>query len=172
MTTQSFSTKIARVWRQLCFMPYRQQHLLTTANQDAFARAIADAEQGHRGEIMLIIEPHLPISTAFHQTCQERANELFALHRVWDTENNTGILVYINLCEHYLHIVADRGICAKTLNTTWQTLCQTALSTIKQGDFALGVCTLIQELGALLQTHFPSDDDFGNELLNHPIYLK
>ncbi len=172
MTTQSFNTKIARVWRQLCFMPYRQNRLLTPANKDAFAHAIHQAEQGHRGEIVLIIENHLPIATAFYQACPERANELFALYRVWDTEDNTGILVYVNLCEHYLQIVADRGICAKTLGTTWDTLCKNALTTIKQGDFAGAICTLIQELGVLLQTHFPSDDHLGNELPNRPIYLK
>lgn len=168
MTTK----KIARVWRQLCFMPYRHKQLLTSANKHAFSRAISEAEQGHRGEIMLIIESHLPITTAFYQDGEARATELFAKYRVWDTEYNTGILVYINLCEHYLHIVADRGICAKTLQTTWQTLCQTALNTIRQGDFTLGVCTLISEIGALLHTHFPSDDTPGDELPNQPIYLK
>ncbi|WP_250163751.1 hypothetical protein [Psychrobacter sp. WY6] len=81
------------------------------------------AERGHRGEVFLIVENHLPIQEAYYIGCRERAIELFSEYRVWDTEENTGVLVYVNICEHQLEIVADRGISAHVSPTVWRAMC-------------------------------------------------
>ena len=43
-------------------------------------------------------------------TPRERALEVFGLLRVWDTEENCGVLVYLLLADRDVEIVADRGI--------------------------------------------------------------
>lgn len=161
---------LKRWWRQLVFVPFLHNRWLTTAVKDDFAKCINNAEQGHQGEICLIIENHLPIGRAYDQNCQMRALDLFGLHRVWDTQHNTGILIYVNLCEKDLQIIADRGIDSYA-HAQWQPLCQDTLSRFKAGDFEQGLMTLIERIGILLNHHFPSEDNMGNELPNEPIYL-
>ena len=35
---------------------------------------------------------------------------MFGKLRVWDTEHNNGVLIYLLLAEHRIEIVADRGL--------------------------------------------------------------
>lgn len=170
MNIQS-QNSLARLFRQLTFVPFLHRTWLTKEVKDRLTHAISEAEQGHQGEICLIIENHLPIATAYQQDCLGRAVDLFGLHKVWDTADNTGILIYINLCEHALHILADRAIDQKA-HDNWQPLCDMALQAFKQGQFEQGLLTLIDQLGNILKTHYPNDDSHGNELSNHPIYLR
>lgn len=161
---------LARLFRQLIFVPFLNNRWLTQETKNTFAQHIAQAETGHQGEIVLIIENHLPIATAYQKNCTARAVDLFGLYKVWDTKYNTGILIYVNLCEKDLEIIADRGINDKY--NDWQSLCDTALLNFKQGKFEQGLTQLINELGKILTTHYPNDDSRGNELTNRPIYLK
>ena len=39
-----------------------------------------------------------------------RALEVFAHLRVWDTEHNNGVLIYVQLADRTVEIVADRGL--------------------------------------------------------------
>lgn len=162
---------LVRWFRQLLFVPFLHNRWLNKEVKNNLANQIAQAEKGHQGEICLIIENHLPIATAYAQNCQARAMELFGLYKVWDTEHNTGILVYVNLCEHSLQIIADRGIDGKA-HDNWQALCNKTLDSFKQKQFEQGLSELIISLGEILNDHYPSDDMMGNELSNRPIYLK
>lgn len=162
---------LVRLFRQIAFVPFLHNRWLNKEVKNNLANQIAQAEKGHQGEIVLIIENHLPIATAYAQSCQARAVDLFGLYKVWDTEYNTGILIYVNLCEHSLHIIADRGIDGKA-HDNWQALCNKTLDKFKQKQFEQGLSELIISLGEILNGHYPSDDMMGNELSNRPIYLK
>lgn len=167
------STKsIARLMRQMLFVPSLHNRWLTTDVKQTLATTITQAETGHLGEIYLIIENHLPIATAYHQDCRERALYLFATHKVWDTEYNTGVLVYVNLCEHDLEIIADRGIDQKAHQAHWQNLCEQTLAHFKSGQMQLGIDHLIRKIGEILQTYYPAIDAVGNELSNQVTYLR
>ena len=72
------------------------------------ANAVQQAEKGHVGEIQVVIEGHIPCSQAYHQNTRLRAQQLFAELWVWDTELNSGVLLYLNLCERKVEIV-DRA---------------------------------------------------------------
>lgn len=163
---------MARFIRQVVFVPYLHNRWLSTAVKDDFAQHITQAELGHAGEIYLIIENHLPIATAYSEGCRERALSLFASHRVWDTEDNTGVLIYVNLCEHNLEIIADRSIDVKATGDTWQTLIEQTLATIKTTGLQTAIDDLIIAVGNVLREHFPSADTHGNELPNRPVYLR
>lgn len=163
---------IKRLIRQLIFIPCLHNRWLTKTVKEQLTQAIAQAETGHLGEIMLVIENHLPIHQAYHQNCYERALDVFGSHRVWDTQNNTGVLIYVNLCEKDLQIVADRGINQKVDTAIWQNLCKTALNDFKQANFESGLCQLIQQVGHILQTYDPKDDTLGNELKNDVVFLR
>jgi hypothetical protein len=44
------------------------------------------------------------------QLTRQRAVTMFGKLRVWDTEHNNGVLIYVLLAEHAIEIVADRGV--------------------------------------------------------------
>lgn len=172
MQTIQSTKSIARLMRQMLFVPSLHNRWLTPDVKQSLANTITQAEMGHMGEIYLIIENHLPIATAYQQDCRERALYLFATHKVWDTEHNTGVLVYVNLCEHDLEIIADRGIDQKAHQACWQSLCEQTLSRFKSGQMQSGLDDLIRQIGEILQTHYPSTDALGNELSNQVTYLR
>lgn len=162
---------LLRLMRQLIFVPCLHNRWLTTSVKDDLKNQITHAEQGHRGEIRLIIENHLPISLSYEMDCLARAWQLFGQYGVWDTASNTGILIYVNLCEKDLQIVADRGINAHACDE-WHTLCERTLNDFKAGKMKEGLMTLIDEIGKLLNGYFPCDDTHGNELPNQVVYLR
>ncbi|OOR87742.1 hypothetical protein B0181_09815 [Moraxella caviae] len=166
------SKSLSRLLRQLCFIPILQQRWLTAKVKDALHHAITQAEIGHSGEIYVIIENHLPISDAYRMGCRERALSLFASHHVWDTEDNTGVLIYVNACEHDLEIIADRGIDRAAMAHTWQALSEQAITAFREGKMQDGLTTLIAQVGDVLRAHYPSDDRVGNELPNDVVFLK
>ena len=59
-------------------------------------KAIAEGERTHRGQVCFAVEGALPPLRVLRKlTPRERALELFGLLRVWDTEENAGVLVYV-----------------------------------------------------------------------------
>lgn len=172
MQHSNSSSSFGRLMRQLLYIPCLHNRWLTKETKAKLSAHIAQAEQGHLGEIMLIIENNLPVNTAYRQNCTARAVDLFGTHKVWDTELNTGVLIYVNLCEKELEIITDRGICQKELPQTWQALCDKTLARFKAGEFVGGLTALIDEVGIILKTHYPSQDPSGNELSDNVVYLK
>ncbi|HEX6296922.1 MAG TPA: hypothetical protein VFZ74_10115, partial [Burkholderiales bacterium] len=79
---------------------------------ERIGQAIAGSERLHHGEICFAIEGGLPLQ-ALSASCRERAEELFGLLRVWDTAENCGVLLYVQLVDRDIEIVADRGIAAR-----------------------------------------------------------
>lgn len=171
MQTIQSTKSLTRLWRQLFFIPMLHNRWLTDDLKSSLTQSITDAECGHRGEIYLVIENHLPIGEAYEMDCRERALALFGLHRVWDTAENTGVMIYVNVCEHDLEVIADRGIDDLVDDEEWLKLTQNALNACKQGNFGAGLTTLITEIGNLMRIHYPGDVS-GNELKNDVVFLK
>ncbi|MFB2539504.1 MULTISPECIES: TPM domain-containing protein [unclassified Acinetobacter] len=160
--------------RQLSFVPYFQQRWLNSESKARLTQAITQAEQHHFAEIVLIIENALPLSSAYHQDCRARALDLFGLYRVWDTQYNSGVLIYLNLCEHQLHIVADRGIDAVVSDETWQGLCQQTIEKFKQQQQIDALYELLNQIAMLLKDFHINDHHVidVNELPNEVIYIR
>ena len=176
MTQPKASTtkdSLSRWWRQVLFIPMLHSRWLTPTVKKRLSEKVAAAEQGHRGEVFLIIENHLPIEQAYHTNTHERAIDLFSEYRVWDTEENTGILVYVNICEKSLNIIADRGISAHVSPTVWQAMCDKALSGISNQKVEESLGELLTEIGSLLRQYYQLEDNpMGNELSNTVVHLK
>lgn len=162
---------IGRSLRHASFVPLRHRWL----NQRVVAalnEANEAAERGHRGEIRLLIERSMPFSVAFHQRVRERAEDLFAHLRVWDTEERSGVLIYLNLAEKRLELVADRGVSEKVTQAVWQRLCDVAAAEIQQGSPQIAMEQLLASVGGVLREHFAcADDPHGNELPDRVVVL-
>ncbi|MER1972681.1 MAG: TPM domain-containing protein [Psychrobacter alimentarius] len=167
------TSSLARWWRQVLFVPLLHSKWLTADARARLTKKVESAEQGHRGEVFLIVENHLPIQDAYYINCRERAIDLFSEYRVWDTEENTGVLVYVNICEHQLEIVADRGISAHVSPTVWHAMCEKAVSGIANEKTEESVAELLDEVGQVLRQYYQLEDNTsGNELSNTVVFLK
>lgn len=134
--------------------------------------AIAASERGHRGQICFAVEGALPPLRVLRDlTPRERALEVFGLLRVWDTEENAGVLVYLLLADRDVEIVADRGIDGRVPPGAWQAICTRMETEFREGRFVDGVLAGIGEIGALLGAHFPHMNDLPNELPDKPVIL-
>ena len=161
-----------RLIQHLLYFPWRLRQLFNKQSLSAIEREIAASEQRHSGQIRFAVEANfglLPLLRGV--SSRARALDVFAQLRVWDTEQNNGVLIYLLLAEHRVEIVADRGINAKLDQAVWQKICHEMQQALHKGDYTLGVCTGIREIAAHLAVHFPSAGTHNNELPDHPVVL-
>jgi uncharacterized membrane protein len=139
---------------------------------DAIEAAIRSSEKTHDGELRFAVEAGLhPLPLWRGQTTRQRAQEVFADLRVWDTEHNSGVLIYVQLVDRAIEIVADRGINAKVPQQQWDAICRRMEAAFKDGSFEHGALKAIDEITALLARHFPPRSQNPNELPDSPVVL-
>jgi uncharacterized membrane protein len=137
---------------------------------DVIGRAVAEQEQRHRGELRVVIEGGLPLPVLVAgRTARERALEQFTRLRVWDTEDNAGVLIYLLLADRRVEIVADRGIHECVGDTAWETICGAMQQEFAAGRFEAGTLSGLAAVSDLLAQHFPTQPgDNPNELPDAP----
>ena len=165
--------QIIRFFRHLLRPPWWSRLTFPKRSLKVIEAAIADSEQLHLGELRFVIENTLDISELWHGvTARERAIEVFSRCRVWDTEQNTGVLIYLLLADHNVEIVADRGINAKVGAEVWAEICRNMENRFRAGEFERGAIEGIKAITELLQQYFPASGvDNPNELTDAPILL-
>jgi uncharacterized membrane protein len=138
------------------------------------AARVAASERRHSGEIRICVEAGLPWSYLRRDaSARERAVTMFGKLRVWDTEHNNGVLIYLLLAEHAIEIVADRGISARVNAAEWAAMTQRMGAAFREGRFEDGLTQALEEMSALLVEHFPLADDQPdtNELPDAPVVV-
>jgi uncharacterized membrane protein len=71
-------------------------------------------------------------------SARDRAIVLFGRLRVWDTEQNAGVLIYVLLADKRVEIVADRGIHRRVGETAWEAICGNMQREFAAGRFEAG----------------------------------
>ena len=164
--------KFKRLFSHLFMPPWAWRRAFPQDTLDAIEAAIHAGETGHGGEIRFAIENSLPGILAWRGISgRERAIEVFSNLRVWDTEHNSGVLVYLLLAEHDIEIVADRGIAARVDHASWESVAQTMEAAFRQGDFERGALEGIRQISELLAQNFPPSGHNPDELANRPVIL-
>ncbi|MBA2965577.1 MULTISPECIES: TPM domain-containing protein [Ramlibacter] len=139
---------------------------------ERLTRRVGASEQRHTGEVRICIEAALPLSYLWRDaTARERAVVLFGKLRVWDTEQNNGVLIYLLLVEHAIEIVADRGLAQRVDPGEWQRIVQRMGSAFREQRFEEGLTQALAEVSALLVEHFPAAPGAANpnELPDEPV---
>jgi uncharacterized membrane protein len=170
----AWKVRLRRVLRHLASTPHALRRALPPAALDGIAQAIRRAEAGHQGDIRFAIEAALPWSYLRRNAPpRERAWMVFSKLRVWDTEHNNGVLLYVNLADRAVEIVADRGIAARVARPAWQAICHAARDRFREGRIETGALTAIEAIGAVLAEHFPlaPGQSRANELPDRPVIL-
>ena len=124
---------------------------------------IAEGERTHSGEIRFAVEASLPWSYLRRNApARERAQMVFAKLRVWDTEDNNGVLIYVELADHRIEIVADRGIARHVPNARWEEVSMMMRERFKAGEFEAGSVAAVRAVSALLAERFRLPDGARN----------
>lgn len=153
-----------RYLKNATFMPW-QARWLTPAVRARLTQTVKACEQGHSGEIRLVIEKSLPLTLVNSMTPRDRAKFFFAHYEVWNTVARSGALIYLNLAEHRLEIVADTGIAEVVEQATWQQLSDKTTALIAADQPVKALTQLLGSVAEILRTHYGHpEDSAGNEL--------
>lgn len=163
---------LKRIMRHLLSSRTAMKRIFSSRALDAIERAIGETEVRHDGQIRFAVEAALNLSPLLaDQTARERAIEIFSSLRVWDTEHNNGVLIYLLLADRDIEIVADRGIHAMLGQKTWEVICIEMEAAFRKGQFESGVLTGIFAVGEHLARHFPARSNKSNEMPDNPVVL-
>lgn len=138
----------------------------------AIENAIRESESTHAGELRFAVEAGLHLVPLLRgQTPRQRAIEVFSQLRVWDTEHNSGVLIYLQLVDRRIEIVADRGIHKRVGEEPWNAICRHMETEFRKRQFEQGVLHGIRQIGVLLARHFPPHGPKSDELPDKPVVL-
>lgn len=169
---RSWGGRFARILRHLWLDESDTRKAIPPELVQRLARRVAASEIRHTGEVRVYVEAGLPLSHLWADaTPRERALAVFGELRVWDTERNNGVLIYLLLAEHAIEIVADRGLARKVPQGEWQAIVQRMGSAFHERHFEDGLTQALEEVSALLVAHFPAQAgaEDVNELPDEPL---
>jgi uncharacterized membrane protein len=163
---------LARLWMNLFSAWFQLSRWFPMQTMHRLRDEIAAGERHHAGELCLAIEArYSPGAVLSGLQVRERAHQVFAQLGVWDTRDNSGVLLYLQLAERRVEIVADRGIDARVAPEQWQALCAQFIDEIHAGTPEAAVLACIGRIHALLAAHFPAGEDNPREFPDDPIIL-
>lgn len=142
------------------------------ATLDAITCAVAVSEQTHRGELRVIIEGALPLSLLIRGISpRQRAGMLFKQLGVAATTEHCGVLLYLQVIDRRIEIIADTGISASVPATEWAAICDEMAQAFRHAAWRDGILTAVARTGALLAQHFPAHTAKPNELPDPPLLI-
>lgn len=169
----AWKTVLARLGRNLLAGRWTVRRYFPSLALDAVEQAVRACESRHAGEIRFAVEASLPLGAVLAGVSpRDRAVEVFSQLRVWDTEHNNGVLIYLLLSEHDVEIVADRAVAGgRVPQAEWEACCQAMEAQFRAGAFEAGAIAGVEAVADVLARHPPGRPDVGNELPDRPVIL-
>ena len=144
------------------------QRALPADLMQRITQRVTASEARHTGQISICVEAGLPLSYIWRSSsARERAVTQFGKLRVWDTEHNNGVLIYLLVAEHAIEIVADRGIARNVEPAVWHAMIGRMREQFRKGHYEDGLTAAIAEVSAALVEQFPAPTD-GSSARQHP----
>ncbi|MGZ5054499.1 MAG: TPM domain-containing protein [Methylobacter sp.] len=163
---------IKRWFRHAFMLPWRWRMLFPKEVLGSIEKTIKHSEHQHSAELRFAVENTLALGRVWRGvSARQRAIEVFSNLQVWDTEQNSGVLIYLLLADREVHIVADRGIAKRVAQVEWDDIAKAMQREFLHGDFLNGSLQGIERITVLLATHFPSGEDNPDELSNKPVIV-
>jgi uncharacterized membrane protein len=163
---------ILRMLKHLMLPDWWRRRVFAADDLAAIGAAVSASEQTHRGEVRFVAEASLAVSALWRELSpRQRAAEVFAAEGVWDTEENSGILIYVLLADRRVEILADRGIAARVPQAEWDAICRDMEQAFRAGQWRQGALQAVARAGELLAAHFPAAATNPNELPDEPLML-
>lgn len=150
-------------------------HLVGQDMLERLKERVSRSESDHTGEIRICIESSLPNSYLLRPgpmrvITRQRALAQFGKLRVWDTEHNNGVLIYLLLAERTIELVADRGLNRLVSQADWRHMVQSLGEALRDHRLEDGLNRAIEAVSEVLIRHFPLSPGAlrPNELPDHP----
>lgn len=141
----------------------------STKDLKEITSAVGSSEKSHRGEIKVSIETKIPLFQLINgKTASSRALEMFSFLKVWNTEEKTGILIYLLLSEKKIVTLADKGIYKRIGQEKLNSISEIIGEGFRSGKPKEAILTGIKELTEELTKHFPAKRKNPNEISNEP----
>jgi len=103
--------------------------------------------------------------THLDQATRKRAETAFLEEEVFNTNQRTGILIFISFFEHEVIVMADKGISKVVDQKEWDSVVRIIIEQIKKGKITDGIVAAISRCGdILLEKGFVITPDDVNEL--------
>ena len=164
--------RIGRLLKHLLMPRERVRRFFPKAALAAIGTAVGEAEKLHCGELRFVVEGTMPFAALLRdETPRQRDVEGFAKLRIWDTDRNNGVLIYVQLADRQVEVLADRGISARVAQSEWDAVCRGMEAAFKTGDYRRGALEAVEAAGRLLARHFPGAAKGDNELPDRPVLL-
>jgi len=139
---------------------------------EAIESLIGESETRHRGEIRFAIEGSLDAWSVLKGVeSRVRAVQVFGDLGVWDTEENSGVLIYVLLADRRVEILADRGYSSRVEAMEWNEVCRQMERDFAEERFEAGALDGVRAVDAIMARCFPSDGGNSNELPDSPVVL-
>ncbi len=166
------TNRIRRTIQHEFFGASKVRALLPDASMLKIEAAISAGEARHSAELRFVVEASLDFSQIWSRTApRERALAVFSNLRVWDTDANNGILLYVLLADHSVEIIADRAASRAVPQSHWDEICQRLAKAYRARDYLNGTIVAINEIHRLVEPHFPPAASNADELPNRPIVI-
>jgi uncharacterized membrane protein len=160
---------LARILRHLSSSRLRVGRAFPPATLAAIENAIRETEGGYEGEIVFAIEAALDTASLLRgQTAKERALEVFSELRVWDTEHNNGVLIYVLIADRDVEVLADRGIHERTGKQAWSEICREMETFFGSEQYLAGSLAGIRAVARHLSRYFGPPGGRRNEISDEP----
>ena len=179
------ASKLMRMLRHRWFDESDARRAVPPVLSEQLRRRVHASEQRHTGEVRICIEGGLPTSYLWRHfrdgetiadIVRQRALMQFSKLRVWDTEQNNGVLIYVLLAEHAIELVADRGVHRLVPQADWVAIVGRLSDALKADNFEDGLTRALEEVTAVLVTHFARGEAGGidgqvrpNQLPDEPV---
>lgn len=165
--------KLSRWLKHTFMLPWYWRLKFPVSVLYTIEKAVQQSETQHSGELRFAIENALNPGWVWHgMKARQRAWQVFSNLRIWDTEENSGVLIYILLADREVDIVADRGISKRVEQAEWDRIVAIMKTEFARDRFKEGSLSGINEITQLLARHFPADHTNINELPNRPVIIK
>jgi uncharacterized membrane protein YgcG len=163
---------IKRISKHLVEHNWRARRIFTRPVLARIEHAISAGEATHSGQVRFVVEGALDGAPLFRdQSARGRALDVFSHLRIWDTQHNNGVLIYLLLADRKVEIIADRGIDAHEGEAGWQAICRDMEAEFRSNRFEAGVIKGIQAVSRELAKHFPPQTPSRNELPDAPVVI-
>ena len=171
--------KLKLLFKHLWFDASDAQRTIAPDMLERLTQRVSASEGRHTGQIRICVEAALPMSylwrlgasQSLSQLIRQRALMMFGKLRIWDTGSNNGVLIYLQLAERAIEIVADRGLSQHVNDAQWQAMVARMSSNFAQHRFEDGLTQALEEVSALLVAYFPASREQHprlNELPDEP----
>jgi uncharacterized membrane protein len=163
---------LKRFFRHIWMSPITARRAFNAETLAAIERAVVACEKTHRGQVRFVVEAELTTAQLWAGlSSRARALDVFSGLRIWDTEENNGVLIYVLLADRNVEIIADRNIHTKVGDERWRAICKEMELHFRKGAFRDGSLDAIHKVSVELAFYFPARGEQINEQSDKPIML-